>query len=773
MRCRPLPSLFALLGIAASVAGCSDAEPAVTSLAEVRFTSPSPELVLDGVTRAPTEPAPAAARPSPAQAPAEPAAAVEPPPITATPVALATGSRHSCALDPTGEVFCWGVGGSGGYGGTPSALPDPNWDTASAVAAGELYTCATLGPDRHVWCWGRRYVGGGDGYTWDEPEHIPTPHSVVQIDAHEHLFCGRTELGQVWCWELDAPKDAARIYTPEAVDLAVGYGHACSLDADGRPWCWGLAQWGGLGPGWDFQYGIDPVEPMTPTELDGFVDISAGRYHTCAVHQDGKVWCWGWDVSGQLGRGFDPATHDGWSANTPFALAPEPVLGLDDAVAVAVGGQHTCAVRASGELYCWGSDSYGQLGRGEPGGADGTPRGVPGLGPVLSVAAGNMHTCAQRTTGEVVCWGFNGGGQIGAGVSGDKPAPDSEVLVPLTTDLSAGGHHSCAVDPSGGAWCWGDASSGRLGDGSTDRQRLPVRVQDVGSAWQQVSAGYFNTCGVTNDAEMWCWGRNTFGLDAPEPMLAPVHIAGLEDVVAVDAGVVHACARTGDGRVWCFGGNDDYQLGDGSTVNDPTPRPVPGVAGTTWLEVGSELSCAGDDEGHAWCWGRGPDASGEAVIWPVPALWDGDVRRIEISNSVTCAIDMAGSVTCLGWNGLCQVGGSTPNVFGAGLPEVLGPVVDLALGSHHACALHDDGTTTCWGSNLSGVLGTGSDAGKTCTPEPGPTLPGAVELELGSDHSCARLEDGRITCWGSNSYAQLGDGDGWFATPTPVLGLEL
>ncbi|MBI4705937.1 MAG: RCC1 repeat-containing protein, partial [Deltaproteobacteria bacterium] len=135
--------------------------------------------------------------------------------------------------------------------------------------------------------------------------------------------------------------------------------------------------------------------------------------YTCAVKADGTLWCWGSNGCGQLGDG-----------TTQDKSSPVQVLALGtSAVAVAAGCDYTCAVKADGTLWCWGYNYYGQLG-------DGTtqdkslPVEVKALGKtVAAVAVGERHTCAVKTGGTLWCWGYNGTGQLGDGTTQDKTSP--------------------------------------------------------------------------------------------------------------------------------------------------------------------------------------------------------------------------------------------------------------------------------------------------------------------------------------------------------------
>jgi alpha-tubulin suppressor-like RCC1 family protein len=158
--------------------------------------------------------------------------------------------------------------------------------------------------------------------------------------------------------------------------------------------------------------------PVPVVAIGDAVQVGAGLGYTCALSASGEVRCWGDNAYGQLG--------DGTGAPS---LTPVLVSGLTDAVQLACGFYHACAVRRSGQVACWGSDFHGMLGDGRPFTIGFAPVTVSGLTDALQVACGYWHTCAVRRSGAVTCWGDNGGGQIGDGTATDSYTP-AEVLLP-------------------------------------------------------------------------------------------------------------------------------------------------------------------------------------------------------------------------------------------------------------------------------------------------------------------------------------------------------
>lgn len=246
----------------------------------------------------------------------------------------------------------------------------------SAPCAGFAFSCA-LGADAHATCWGA-----------DDAKGAPAT-ALLQLACGRQHACGLDAKGAVQCWG-GAAEPVTVPDVPPLQQLTTGDRFACGID-QGAVWCWGHDDVGQAGGN------------TTPHRLPGLanvVQVAAGFAHACAVGSTGKVSCWGWNVSGQLGNGSVTPEDE----SKPH---PEPTLvsGLEHVTAITLGHAHSCALHANGGVSCWGDGSNGQLGDG--GRANrATPVRVEGLD-ALEVAAGSDRTCAIRRDGRVVCWGLN------------------------------------------------------------------------------------------------------------------------------------------------------------------------------------------------------------------------------------------------------------------------------------------------------------------------------------------------------------------------------
>jgi alpha-tubulin suppressor-like RCC1 family protein len=243
-------------------------------------------------------------------------------------------------------------------------------------------------------------------------------------------------------------------------------------------------------------------------------------------------------------------------------------------------------VAADKSLLCWGANDQGQLGDGTR-----TDRAAPmpveaGAGPpaapltdVAAVATGSAHTCAVRSDGAVLCWGAGDQGQLGDGSNSGRAlagAPLVKSGAPLSAvAIAAGAAHTCVAESGGEVWCWGNGERGQLGDGTASGAPTPTAVSSLPAAAAAVAAGGAHSCAALIDGRVFCWGADDQGqlgdgatVDSP----TPVAVAALTGAVQVAAGSAHSCARARDGSLWCWGSNRSGQLGDGLALQKSSPQ---------------------------------------------------------------------------------------------------------------------------------------------------------------------------------------------------------
>ena len=662
-------------------------------------------------------------------------------------VAITAGAAHTCALLDNGTVRCWGFGGSGRLGTgstnsvgdneTPGSVPavDLGGHEAIAVSAGGSHTCALL-DDGTVRCWG--FGGSGRlGYG-----------NISDIGNDEPGGSG----GSV---DLGLGRRALAISAADA--------HTCALLDNGTVRCWGEGDSGRLGLGNANDVGDNETPGSVATVALGTgrqaVAISAGASHTCALLDNGSVSCWG---EGDFGRlGYGNATDIG-DNETPAAAGPVN-LGGHEATAIAAGGSHTCATLDDGTRRCWGEGDFGRLGYGNPTdiGDNETPAsvGAVSLGTLLGrnaigIAVGDFHSCALIDDGTVRCWGPEAGvfGELGYGTTLGVGHPSAGGAIDLgagrsAVAITAGGFHTCALLDNGTVRCWGDGRSGQLGYGNTSKigddeapgSVAPVTLQAEAVA---VTAGASHTCALLDIGTIRCWGEgdngrlgyghvNDVGDNETPAAVAPVSAGG--SAVQISASRVHTCARLATGAVRCWGAGSGGRLGYGN-VNDVGDNETPASVSAVSLGTGRTATGVSADESphlrdarqrHPALLGtrrsrparhrqhrphrRRRDAGVDRCGQPRKRQERGDADRRRSSHS--CATLTNGGLECWGENEFGQTAtphfpdfadrepGSTgfPDGFAADVHNLDAEVLAVDAAHQHTCILQDSGRVRCWG----------------------------------------------------------------------------
>ncbi len=414
------------------------------------------------------------------------------------------------------------------------------------------------------------------------------------------------------------------------------FSHSCLISEGGNLRCWGWNGYGQLGF-YENERIIGDNETLASSKsinIDGkVVQVTQGAYHTCALLENGNVLCWGYNFNGLLGYGHD----DDSRYHTPQEVAPIE-LGAK-ATQIAAGGFHTCALLENGRLLCWGWNQYGQLGYGHTDniGLDQTPASVGYVdtgSEVAQVVAGFYHTCALLRAGNVRCWGSNAGslneddednayddlpdsnlrltvrlypGELGYGHTdniGDDETPASAGDIGLggpARQIAAGVRHTCALLERGRVRCWGLNFNGSLGydpaalgkhaaAGHTtevigdDESAAAVEAEiDIGGGVMTLSGGGSHTCALLEGGNLRCWGQNEYGQlgyghrenigDNERPASAGNINLG-DQVQQVAAGDGYTCALSKRGQVYCWGNNENGLLGYGHTWDLGGMKPV-------------------------------------------------------------------------------------------------------------------------------------------------------------------------------------------------------
>lgn len=501
---------------------------------------------------------------------------------------------------------------------------------------------------------------------------------------------------------------------------------------------------------------------------------------------------------------------------TPVArvASPRPVAW----VSLVAGNHFACGLRADETVWCWGEDTHGELGDGEPFEDRAEPRPVPGVTEVIQIAAHDDLACANTRGGAVWCWGAF---STGARTSPTRfPRTEALSRVQVSTE-------SVFALSSAGLIRW------RRSAREDDSAYGSSEVVELGPAsrFRGIALGGDFACALLDGTDLRCWGGNGHGQlaergaryrDIPDGA-AP--LTGVRDLVALEG---HVCAFMERGPARCWGTGRIEGLFDDDVTESVLPSPRAALGDAVSLVIGSprpeNLACALSPEGRVTCSHSSP-LTEEVDAEPPPPRVDalplsGPARSIALTYSSMCAALRDGSVVCAvgdpyAWRsapprfalvpGLSNItdlfseGGvicarseaAPPRCWGDDLAwgliarstqtrfarpvarDDLGAVISLAAGMRHACVVERGGVVRCWGEGRLGQLGSG-----VCSERASPVevlgAHGAAEVAVGTTHSCARMEDGTVRCWGDNTEAQLGDATAarLRAEPAAVPGLD-
>jgi alpha-tubulin suppressor-like RCC1 family protein len=730
---------------------------------------------------------------------------------------LCGGEDHTCLLKASGQVLCWGVNLDGQLGdGTNTNRTQPalvaNLSDAVEVTCGDFHTCARR-QSGEVSCWGRNQkgqLGNGTKTVSNRPVAVAGLSDAAEVSAGQDFTCARRSTGGVTCWggngsyqlgngsSDDSVSPVEVMGLTDAQQISAGRSHVCALRSGGAVSCWGSNAYATIGSGTTESYAHNPV---AVPGIQGATAVGAGAYHSCAVTPTG-VMCWGSNDSNQMGNGVDGETGD---------RQPEPaaVSGLTGATAMTLGGNHACALTSEGTIFCWGAGGQGALGHGELGEST-TAVQVQSLTGATHLAAGSSHTCALVGAGQLWCWGNNSSGQYGAAETrylptpqaisndiaslspGPSNAPDFTptpgVPVEVTPQVSAGSGFVCGLLPEGRVQCVGTNDRGQLGNGSTEMARadVPSTVPGIQDA-VQISSYAWLSCVCRANGQVACWGTGyeDYSEAGLPPSSLPEPIAGITDCAEVAVGGYTVCVRHHTGHVSCWGSGRYGLLGNGSEESSATPVAVQGLTDAVQLASAAYANCALRADGTSVCWGYGDygslgNGSNSNTSTPIQVADLSGASGLAAASSTVCAIERGGHVSCWGENEDGELGnGEVGREHNSNTPLVvrnLQGVTSLGMGFGTVCAVLQDGTARCWGSNSSGQTGH-DDREPADVTAPRPVL-NASNPAVAALGPYVQIDCGEGFCVGVHATGRLSfQGASWFISdtnaPVPLGSIQL
>lgn len=650
---------------------------------------------------------------------------------------ISAGQAFACAVRDDASVWCWGNNSAGELGtGTyaegdfsPFAVEVEGVPAVDQIDAGAVHVCAVL-QDRTARCWGGwggSYALGGGGQSVgrivtvrSELDDGSSMSGIVALSSGANQTCailddrrgghcwGASEYGEVVDTFGAAVTPVQTGEFEDFVAVSAGKRVTCFLHETGHVTCHGRGPFGG--ETWSEHW--HPVALPVPEEegelAPRVVEVSVDESARCLLFEDGTVRCWGDNYAGQLGDG-----------STDHSSGLVEVKGLENIVAMDASYGHVCAVDETGRVSCWGENDSGQLGDASVFGST-QPMAVPDVEDVVGLASGGDHTCALHESGKVTCWGKNDEGQLGLGsdvsMSGPEPLSGlSEVL-----HLSAKDGLTFATKRDNTVRYFGTGLRAKAEMASTAAPLLSSRGVENVSRWTDVlsvAVGANHACAVKENGKLSCWGDNQVSQCGPDwnealAVLQPTELMEFSSVDAASAGLEHSCALI-NGDVLCWAGRG---LGEAGNTSTSFPAMLAGKVAE-------------------------------------------DVAQIATGYGHNLALTDEGAVLAWGHNYRGQLGYSVvgfPNSAEALLVDDLEKATWVAAGELHSCAVLETGQAACWGDNVVGQLGRGELSDYDVDAELVLNLSDVEKMSAGTSHTCALHENGTVSCWGTNEFYQLG-----------------
>ena len=383
----------------------------------------------------------------------------------------------------------------------------------------------------------------------------------------------------------------------------------------------------------------------------------------------GSAYCWGENTYGQLGNGTTtnsatPVLVSGGYTWSSIATADDTQPG--DNVAT------TCGITTGGAAYCWGANTYGNVGDNTTTQRT-TPTLVSGGYTWAEISVGDVSVCGVTTTNVGYCWGANWQGSLGDGTSTDRNVPTAVSGAHSWSSITNDFAGSCGVTTSGAGYCWGYNSNGQIGNGNTSSANTPQAVSG-GYTWASITKGEQDSCGVTTAGVGYCWGRNlegNLGDGTTTDSNVPSAVAGGYVWSSITTGDLNTCGLTTTGAGYCWGANFRGEVGDGTTSQRSVPTALAGGLTFSTIVVGDDYAtddtnCGITPGGIEYCWGyNGQSQVGDGTTTDRHSPTEASlVIRGTANTTVSVTVDPSFTFTVANQSSACN--GESNFVSGAG-----------------------------------------------------------------------------------------------------------
>lgn len=624
-------------------------------------------------------------------------------------VDVAVADYRMYALKSDGTVWSLGliVSDMVQYNGSTDTATAVQVAGLSDVVAISSHTSHTLALKRDgtVWSWGQNEWG------WGQDEWGKLGNNLKGDSATPVQVVGPNGIG----------------YLSGITAIDTGSNSSLALKNDGTVWAWGENSYGYLGNG-------GTTRSSFPTQVAGLTASTLLAPSSLAASAISAAVALTWtEVTGAKSYNI---YRSSLRADTGTLLANTVSINYSDASALSGTTYYYYVTAVAGALESIPSNKVAaQAGTSTGGGTSAST--------MKSVGGGYYHSAALGNDGSMWSWGSNNFGELGKGTTSDSSTPAKLTSISGVSAASGGNDHMVALKSDGTVWAWGYNYHGELGNGTktgNTANATPGQVMTAAATpltgITAVRGGFWHNLALKSDGTVWAWGNNDYGQlgnGSVTPSYGGVayatQVTGLSNVVAIAAGHWHSVAVKSDGSVWTWGlnytsydANRNGQLGDGTTTSRLSPVRVLGVGGVGYLSgvvkvaAGSAFTLALKSDGTVFGWGtnlEGELGNGNKTtsLTPVQAGVS-NITDLAAGYWLSLALKSDGTVWAWGQNDMGQLGnGTTQALTGVSTPAAvsgLSSVTAIHAGAIFGLALKSDGTVWAWGENTSGQLGNGS-----------------------------------------------------------------
>jgi alpha-tubulin suppressor-like RCC1 family protein len=757
-------------------------------------------------------------------------------------------SVNGClALDTNGVVWFWGNnvnaqlgdtnGGSANYF-SPTNIS--NFATVSQISIG-YYGCLALDNTGGVWFWGNDFNGQyGDqnsgSNTYLQPSTISGLSSVTNVKIATNVcyafpittsnlsfasisnprnisFWGDNLNGQLgngfgniinYC-----KPTLPSIPVSNLVDIKLTGNNAIALDSSGNVWFAGNNTYGQYGDG---NSGTSSYKVWgIISGLSNIVQIAINRYGCLALDRYGYVWFWGNNINGQCG-------NISGSNSTNAYYTPTQISGLSNITKISIGQYGCIALDSFGNLWFWGNNTYGQLGKGSGSNICYYPSLIPlnGLFNIKSILIEQYGCLALDGNGNVWFWGNNINAQSGSGTNSSSSYLTITQISGLSniTQISTGAYGCLALNSSGNVYFWGNNFTGQFGDanGNTNSYLAVTQISSLSNIKQVVIQT--NACLALNTSgTVYFWGYDLYGQMGTGTNIAsyyaPTAVSGVStSVTNLTVGTYSCIAFTAlttnsitNKNIYFWGLNDFAQYGN-ATIDNVVYSPniwstLPSnVTSVNTYACGHYVSAIVDQSGNVWVAGNNTQAqinvsanASNNYGWTQITGLSNIIKVCVSSNAGCLALSSSGAVSFWGNDVFGQAGdisgnNNTPrylsvtSVQSSGLPNNIVNIY-TGTGSKGCFAQDSSGNLWFWGNNQSALLGNGSSGGTNYCYKPRKaslgSLTNIVTISMSSTISLGLDVSGKVWYWGSNANGMFGTGSAsatTYAAPTKMTTLS-